>query len=125
MTAINSLLQMLHDALHECCQYERVAKIATSKLKMESVTRKIIPITLIIQVLSNNNTHLKVVFDTYFALKDALVKTDGNGLLQKQKEMKTALSAVKMETLGCAYGLDEGNEWFNDFCRSYCCNARH
>jgi hypothetical protein len=18
--------------------------------------------------------------------------------------------------------LDEGNEWFNDFCRSYCCN---
>jgi hypothetical protein len=32
-------------------------------------------------------------------LKDALVKQTATRLLQKQKEMKTALSAVKMETL--------------------------
>jgi hypothetical protein len=32
--------------------------------------------------------------------------------------MKTALSAVKMDSCyGCAYGL-EGNEWFNDFCQT-------
>jgi hypothetical protein len=37
--------------------------------------------------------------------------------------MKT-LSAVKMETHGCAYGLDEGNGGLMTSA-DYCCNARH
>jgi hypothetical protein len=44
------------------------------------------------------DTQLKVVFDTYFALKDALVKQTERGCC-RSKKMKTALSAVKMETL--------------------------
>ncbi len=90
-----------YDALHECCQYERVAKVAMpTEIKMESATT---------ENHSNHadnsgskqqhDTQLKVVFDTYFALKDALVKTDGNAVAAEAKIMKTALSAVKMETL--------------------------
>lgn len=90
-----------YDALHGCCQYERVAKIAMpTATKMETTT---------MENHSNHvdnastkqqqDTQLKVVFDTYFALKDALVKTDGNMVAAEAKEMTTALSAIKMETL--------------------------
>ena len=90
-----------YDALHGCCQYERVAKIAMpAATKME---------TTAMENHSNHaanagtkqqqDTQLKAVFDTYFALKDALVKTDGNAVATEAKEMTTALSAIKMETL--------------------------
>jgi copper chaperone CopZ len=42
---------------------------------------------------------LKAVFDTYFALKDALVKTDASLASDKAKEMLLAINAVKMEQL--------------------------
>lgn len=42
---------------------------------------------------------LQAVFDHYFALKDALVATDGDQAAAHAKELATAINAVKMETL--------------------------
>ncbi len=42
---------------------------------------------------------LSAVFDNYFAVKDALVKTDGKMASAKATDLLTALNAVKMESL--------------------------
>jgi Protein of unknown function (DUF3347) len=39
------------------------------------------------------------VYDNYFAVKDALVKTDGNAASAKAKDLAAAINMVKMETL--------------------------
>ncbi|MBC7749912.1 MAG: DUF3347 domain-containing protein [Methylotenera sp.] len=93
-----------YDALHGCCQYEREAKVAVStEMKMETTTTE--------NHLNHANhsdaaivkqqvdTQLKVVFDTYFILKDALVKTDGKAAATVAKDVITALNAVKMDEL--------------------------
>jgi hypothetical protein len=57
--------------------------------------------------LSNHSTvngqqevsQLKAVFDNYFLLKDALVKTDGKNASAIAKDLVTSLYSVKMETL--------------------------
>ncbi|MFE3866823.1 DUF3347 domain-containing protein [Flavobacterium sp. LS2P90] len=93
-----------YDALHGCCQYEREAKVAVStEMKMETTTTE--------NHANHANhsdaavakqkveTNLKVVFDTYFLLKDALVKTDGKAAATAAKDVLTALNAVKMDEL--------------------------
>lgn len=50
---------------------------------------------------------LKAVFDNYFALKDALVKTDGNSASTKATDLAKAISTVKMEKLA----MDEHMAW--------------
>lgn len=52
-------------------------------------------------VVSNAQTkdQLKPVFDNYFLLKEALVKTDGKAAALASKDLWTAITAVKMETL--------------------------
>jgi copper chaperone CopZ len=77
--------------LDGCCQYERKNKIVA---KMEMNTSEMAKITL--QVVDNQ---LKTVFDSYFALKDALVKSDGEMAYQKAGELVKALAVVKMEKL--------------------------
>src|SRR5690606_13265915 len=42
---------------------------------------------------------LKVLFDNYFALKDALVKSDGTLTSAKANELLTSINAVKMGEL--------------------------
>jgi hypothetical protein len=61
------------------------------------------------QIKNENHTHgttqeqqtnqLQVVFDNYFAIKEALVNADGNAASSKAKDLAKAISAVKMETL--------------------------
>lgn len=94
----------IYDALHGCCQYEREAKVAVStEMKLETTTT---------ENHANHANHsdntiakkqvdtkLKVVFDTYFLLKDALVKTDGNDASLKAKDLSTAINSVKMDEL--------------------------
>lgn len=48
---------------------------------------------------TQETNQLTAVFDTYFSLKDALVKTDGNTASAKAKDLQTAINAVKMEKL--------------------------
>jgi len=90
--------------LPECCQYERVKKTVA---KTETPT--IVPTTPKAEDHTGHNhngtatkqdvSQLKAVFESYFAIKDALVKTDGNTASVKAKDLQTAIAAVKMETL--------------------------
>lgn len=114
--------------LKDCCQYERVAKtevkeeiiinIDTTSIatvdneKTENTTK--IENTTTTEVKEGHSTHnqvepiapvkevpqLKAVFDNYFILKDALVKTDGSKASANAKILNTAINAVKMEKLG-------------------------
>ncbi|MFM6975742.1 MAG: DUF3347 domain-containing protein [Sphingobacteriaceae bacterium] len=45
------------------------------------------------------NSSLQVVFDKYFALKDALVKSDGNTASAKANELVTSINGVQMNQL--------------------------
>jgi len=92
--------------LQSCCQYERkgkvVAKVETTKIdssKMEMHDHTAMSEAEIPQ--------LKAIFDNYFAIKDALIKTDGNTASTKAKELLTAISTVKMEKLS----TEEHNVW--------------
>lgn len=89
----------VYDNLHGCCQYDRVAKVP---VKVEETT-------------GNHNNHsnhietpkieaqevnqLKVVFDNYFVIKDAMISSDGNSTSIASKELLTAINNVKMDKL--------------------------
>lgn len=87
----------VYNKLAACCQYERLNKTA------------VVSNTVIEDHSTHNQDHvvetkqetnqLKAVFDNYFAVKDALVKTDGNTASTKAKELLNAINAVKMEKL--------------------------
>ena len=92
-----------------CCQYDREAKVSIKPEMNSEVTT--------MENHSNHSNHsnytteavtpkamqavnqLKPLFDTYFALKDALVKTDSNTAASKANELATAVNAVKMDQL--------------------------
>lgn len=110
-----------YSKLPDCCQYDRVAKVPVStKPKTEVVTKD----------HSNHANHtetptrgeaessgdkvelqkenqLKAVFDNYFDVKDALVKTDGNTASTKATALLSAINTVNMETLK----TDEHTVW--------------
>lgn len=48
---------------------------------------------------SQDKNQLKAVYEGYFSLKDALVKSDGSAASAKAKDLLAAINAVKMETL--------------------------
>ena len=93
----------VYSKLAECCQYDRVAKVAVKtdrkdqepKTEMAGMKMSKDPSLSIKQ----ETNQLKSVFDNYFLLKDALVKTDGESAVASSKELLTAITAVKMETL--------------------------
>ncbi len=91
--------------LHGCCQYERVNKSVTETEPSKTATHDHSNHTTISEKQETNQ--LKAVFESYFAVKDALVKTDGNTASLKAKDLSNAISAVKMETLT----TDEHNVW--------------
>lgn len=69
---------------------------------MKSLKNIMMAITLLLSVVVSNvqtKEQLKPVFDNYFLLKDALVKADGKAAASASKELSTAISSVKMETL--------------------------
>lgn len=97
----------VYSKLNECCQYKRVNKTIskTESLKTDSSKMEMNDHSTMI-VTPQNASQLKVVFDTYFSIKDALVKTDGNTASEKAKELSNAISSVKMETLSTVeYGV--------------------
>lgn len=88
-----------YSKLPGCCQYDRVAKVAVNSNtnSQENIAVKEVKIS------SNNSTNsenqLQPIFENYFLLKDALVKTNGKEASEKAKIVLTSISAVKMETL--------------------------
>ena len=86
--------------LPECCQYERVNKTVTKKETSKNDTSKMeIHDHSAMTETPQNTNQLKAVFDNYFSIKDALVKSDGNTASAKAKDLNDAISSVKMEEL--------------------------
>lgn len=91
-----------YNKLPGCCKYEREKKpiamqpaMGTAGSMQEHTNQ---------QHTDMNNTtketnQLKAVFESYFALKDALVKTDGNAASVKAGDLQTAINTVKMAEL--------------------------
>jgi copper chaperone CopZ len=93
----------VYNNLHGCCQYERVAKVAVKEenntmASNEDHSNHANHSEMTTTVIQNEN-QLKAVFDNYFLLKDALVKTDGNTASTKATALLSAINTVKMETL--------------------------
>ncbi len=90
-----------YESLAGCCQYEREAKVAMTgdgKTAMENHENHAnhAEIQKTDQVAENQ---LKPVFENYFLLKDALVKTDGKVASSLSKDLLTSLNEVKMDQL--------------------------
>lgn len=93
-----------YNKLPGCCKYDR-------EKKQVAVITQPVKDTTTPQQNHGNHQHdgmnnaaqetnqLTAVFDNYFALKDALVKTDGNTASAKAKDLETAINAVKMDKL--------------------------
>lgn len=79
--------------LDKCCQYDRpkkeIVNAATPKFEISGIK----------MTENQEPSQLNALFENYFVLKDALVKTDGNSASEKAKEMLSAINAVKMESL--------------------------
>ncbi len=91
--------------LPDCCQYKREKK-AMVKTNTELTTDAMASKSTHTDHTQGNNTmeiqeasQLKAVFVNYFALKDALVKTDGNTASASGAALLTALDAVEMGKL--------------------------
>lgn len=85
--------------LPNCCQYERVtkkvAKTAEPKVNMDSTNHS----THTMPMETQEINQLAAVFDNYFAVKDALVQTNGAMASEKSKALLTTIKAVKMDKL--------------------------
>ena len=86
--------------LETCCQYERTGKVL---VKVEDAKTVILAVEekVVAPILATNiqEEQLKEVFDSYFAVKDALVKTDGNLAATKAVSLLNSINSVKMESL--------------------------
>ena len=93
-----------YNKLPGCCRYDRVRKkgaIITQQAK-DTASSANNPAKHQHSGMNNaaqETNQLAVVFDSYFSLKDALVKTDGNVASAKAKDLQTAMNAVKMDKL--------------------------
>lgn len=85
-----------YNDLAGCCQYDREAKVS---VKPETVVENHENHTETKNIEARVQNQLKAVFDNYFAVKDALVKTDGNTASTKSAALLSAINAVKMEKL--------------------------
>ncbi len=89
--------------LMNCCKYDRHKKIPVKDLPKEAAVRMATyPLhnpadTTATEIRQANQ--LQAVFDNYFLVKDALVKTDGVTASAKAALLLAALNDVKMETL--------------------------
>jgi len=85
----------VYKKLDGCCQYERVNKTTISTTKVvedHSIHEQ--------EIVSGQETdQLKTIFDNYFSLKDALVKSDSKLASTIAKDLLTNINAVKMDKL--------------------------
>lgn len=81
-----------YNKLSACCKYERVNKPLVKETAASTGKD-------IFSTASNTANDLQAVFDAYFLLKDALVKTDGSMASEKAKDLQMAIDAVNMDKL--------------------------
>jgi hypothetical protein len=86
--------------LEICCQYERTGKVVAKVEELKAVSLDVEEkVVMPILVTKTQGVQLKEVFDSYFAVKDALVKTDGSLAATKAVLLLNSINAVKMESL--------------------------
>ena len=94
-----------------CCQYERkaqtVAKVEAPKKDSVKMENHSAHNQSTMTETKKDVAQLKAVFDNYFAVKDALVKTDVTTTQVKATALLAVINAVKMETLK----MDEHMVW--------------
>ena len=95
-----------YSKLPGCCQYDREAKVAV-KTETKSEETKMEMNDHSTMTENQGTDQLKPVFDNYFSLKDALVKTDAKTASEKATALLSSITAVKMETLK----MDEHVVW--------------
>ena len=89
-----------YNNLPGCCQYDREAKVAViSETKTKTMENHEDHDKNSLNQEQTMNNQLKPVFDNYFLLKDALVKTDGKAASSVAKDLLASLNAVKMDEL--------------------------
>ncbi|MBU2019085.1 MAG: DUF3347 domain-containing protein [Bacteroidetes bacterium] len=89
-----------------CCQYKIEVR---TEVKKEEAKKDSAKIEMTDDQTNHNHSkmtetkkdvsQLKTVFDNYFAIKDALVKTDGNTASTMAKELQRAIGHVQMDKL--------------------------
>jgi copper chaperone CopZ len=93
-----------YDKLPDCCKYVREKK----QVAVISQPAQDTPNSMQdhgnhqhdgINNAERDTNQLTAVFDNYFSLKDALVKTDGNTASAKAKDLHTSINAVNMDKL--------------------------
>ena len=100
----------VYSKLHGCCQYERVTKttiVKTDVVDDHSSHNHDATTTEKPTETSQKVNQLKSIFDNYFALKDALVKSDGKLASSIAKELLSSINAVNMTKLS----TDEHTVW--------------
>ena len=91
--------------LSDCCQYNRElkpvakAKDAGMDMKAEHANHSTKEMATTNTATTQNAPQLKTVFDNYFSVKDALVKTDAGTSSAKASELVKAIKAVEMTKL--------------------------
>jgi hypothetical protein len=91
-----------YSKLPGCCQYDREAKTSVKDpVKVDAVSgaTKMVMNDHTTMSENENANQLQSVFDNYFLLKEALVKTDSKTAAAKSKELLTSITSVKMESL--------------------------
>jgi len=88
----------VYSNLQGCCQYDREAKVPVT-VDAVSGANKMAMNDHTAMNDSQEKNQLQSVFDNYFLLKDALVKTDSKTAATKANELLTSIETVKMETL--------------------------
>ncbi|MDZ4666229.1 MAG: DUF3347 domain-containing protein [Bacteroidota bacterium] len=86
--------------LPECCKYDRARK------KTEAKSGVVVSTTDQSKITNTQNTsvnQLKIIFDSYFDLKNSLVKTDNKSAIIKAENLSSAISKIEMNKL-------EGNQ---------------
>ena len=96
----------VYNNLHGCCQYERVSKVDTKnddnkneKVAMSNNIKTIDNQDPIFSEQAKQINQLDGVYENYFAVKDALVKTDGTAAAANAKTLLFTINAVKMDGL--------------------------
>jgi hypothetical protein len=79
----------VYNKLPKCCQYERVKKQLVKNSSANTYTDSTKQVA----------NQLQDVYDAYFALKDALVKSDGNTSSIKSNDLLTSINGVQMDKL--------------------------
>lgn len=89
-----------YSKLPKCCQYDRVAKIpAKEEIKPEATNENQSNLDSNSSAEVQDKNQLQAIFDTYFLVKNALVKSDGNSAATNTTALLSLINAVKMEEL--------------------------